>query len=106
MDGFALLALLPVFGSALLQTRLAQKTEEIAYLRDQHETQMEDMIQHSEEVERINIQQSQTLTALEATLDALAARLNAMEADNKAREDRMEAEARRLAGEAFCRACR
>ena len=101
VDGFALLALLPVFASALLQTRLAQKTEEITYLRDQHETQMEDMIQHAEEVERINIQQSQTLEGLEATIDALNARMTAMEADNKARQDSMELETRRLAGEAF-----
>ena len=101
VDGFALLALLPVFGSAILQTRLARKSEEIAQLRNGHETQMEDMIQHSEEVERINIQQSKSLEALEATVEALSVRLNAMDADNKAHQANMEAEARRLAVDAF-----
>ncbi len=101
IDSFALLALLPVFGSAILQTRLAHKSEEITQLRSQHETQMEDVVQHSEEVERINIQQSKSLEALEATVEALSARLNAMETDNRAHQANMEAEARRLAVDAF-----
>ena len=112
VDGFALLALLPVFGSAILQTRLSRRTEELAAARNEHQTQMEDMVQHTNKTERINLNQAKSVEALEATVAALNARLDALDAANQARQEgldaankahqeRMEAEMRKMAVDAF-----
>lgn len=101
VDAFALLTLLPVFGFASAQNRLAHKAEEISEGRVEHQKQLEKTLYNAGHMDRLNAEQTEELVVLEQTVADLKAQLANLQAEVGPRQPMPEQEPRSFAEQAF-----